>query len=480
MSLKEIMSGMDLSAPLPNLMVNGLTHDSRQVAPGFLFVALPGLHDQGTAYISEAVDKGAVAIAGPPPQAASGHLPYLVLDNPPQAYSRMAANYYHHPSRQLTVIGITGTNGKTTTAELLSAILNTHNTPTATLGTLGLHWKHERESTGFTTPGADQIHRIFAELRDHHIQAVVMEVSSHALKQSRVDHVDFNAVVFTNFTQDHLDYHPDMEDYLAAKLHLFDLIPPDRPAVVNLDDPHADYFRTAAPGPVLTYSLGQDADLRVKNMGLSLEVTVANLIYQDQTFSIESSLVGQYNLENMLAAAATSLALGIPPESIQTGIAHVSSIPGRLERIPSAAPGKVFIDYAHTPDAYAKLLGTVRDLSPHDTDIITLFGCGGDRDRAKRPLMAAQAELYSDQIVITSDNPRTERLEQINTDILRGFTHAKHRVIENRREALLHCLRSMKSNSILMILGKGRETYEIIGTEKAYHNDVEIVGTYEP
>jgi UDP-N-acetylmuramoyl-L-alanyl-D-glutamate--2,6-diaminopimelate ligase len=480
MALKEIMSGLELHSPLPDLTIHGLTHDSRQVAPGSLFVALPGLHDQGTAYIAEAAGKGASALAGPPPEVSVGNLPYLVVDNPPLAYSRMAANYFSHPSHQLSVIGITGTNGKTTTAELMTAILNAHGTPTATIGTLGLHRQQERESIGFTTPEANQIHRILAELLDHDIQAVVMEVSSHALKQYRVDDVDFNAVVFTNFTQDHLDYHPDMEDYLASKLHLFDLIPPDRPAVVNLDDPHAEFFLRATPGPVLTYSLNQGSDLRVKDMGLSLEVTVANLIYHDQSFSIESALVGQYNLENILAAAATSLALGLPPETIQAGLARVTSVPGRLERIPSAAPGKVFIDYAHTPDAYAKLLSTVRDLSARDTEIITLFGCGGDRDRTKRPLMAAQAELYSDQIVITSDNPRTESLEQINADILQGFSRDNHVVIENRQEALLHCLRSTSEKSILMILGKGREDYEIIGTEKVYHNDVEIVGTYEP
>ena len=485
MFLRQIMNGIDARTPLPELDITGLTHDSRQVIPGGLFVALPGLHVQGIEYIPQAINNGAAAVAGPSPQPQALLCPYIEVEDPPAAYSRMAANFNQHPSRRMSVIGITGTNGKTTTAEVLAAILRAHHLPTAIVGTLGLQWEQTRQSTGFTTPEADQIHRIFSDLLEKDIQGIVMEVSSHALKQRRVDDVDFNAVVFTNFTQDHLDYHHDMDDYLESKLRLFHLLPADRPAVVNLDDPHAKQFTEAAPGPVVTYSLGRDAglsggqtDLRVADMGLSLEVTVANLVYQGQTLSIESRLVGQYNLENLLAAAATALALEIPIGAIQEGISAVTAVSGRLECIPSVARGRVFIDYAHTPDAYTKLLGTIRQLAPKDAEIITLFGCGGDRDRTKRPLMAAQAEAYSDRLIITSDNPRTESLEQINADILNGLNRGKHVVINDRREALLHALGTTTDRSILLVLGKGREDYEIIGMEKVYHNDVEIVETY--
>ncbi|MFB0516752.1 MAG: UDP-N-acetylmuramoyl-L-alanyl-D-glutamate--2,6-diaminopimelate ligase [Candidatus Neomarinimicrobiota bacterium] len=480
MPLQQIMDGINFMAPLPDLDIAGLTHDSRQVAPGCLFVALPGLHVQGTAFITEAFHNGARAVAGPAPRPDSVKEPYIALSDPLAAYSRMAANFYQHPSKRVLVIGITGTNGKTTTAEVMAAILHAHEIPAAIVGTLGLRYEQTSASTGFTTPEANQIHKIFAELRDRKIQGVVMEVSSHALKQRRVDDVDFDIAVFTNFSQDHLDYHTDMDDYLAAKLRLFGLLPAGRPAVVNLDDPCSQQFIQAAPALVITYGLGKESDLQVVEMGLSLDVTVANLVYRDQAFSIESSLVGQYNLENLLAASATALVLDIPPSIIQAGIAAVTAVPGRLERIPSATPGKIFIDYAHTPDAYAQLLGTMRQLAPRKTEIITLFGCGGDRDRAKRPLMANQAEIYSDRLVITSDNPRTENLEQIITDILAGLSRKKHVVIANRKEALLHALTTMTDDSILMILGKGREDYEIIGTEKVYHNDVEIVETYEP
>lgn len=482
------MNGIEIKSLLPELEICGLTHDSRQVLPGWLFVALPGLKVQGVEFIPQALDNGAVAIAGPSPRPDAFPQPYIEMEDLPAAYSRMAANFYGHPSQRAAVIGITGTNGKTTTAEVLAGILRADNLSTAIVGTLGLQFRDARQSTGFTTPEADQIQKIFADLVAKGVHSVVMEVSSHALSQHRVDDIDFNAAVFTNLTQDHLDYHHDMDDYLAAKLRLFQLLSAGRPAVVNRDDLHAKHFIKASSGPVITYGLKNDIDLpgnsgrmhlQVVDMGLSLEVTVANLVYNGNTFSIESRLVGQYNLENLLAATAAALAIGVPETAIQEGVATVTAVPGRLERITSVARGRVFIDYAHTPDAYAKLLATIRRLAPKETEIITLFGCGGDRDRTKRPLMAAQAEHFSDRLIITSDNPRTESLNRINTDILKGLRCNKHTVINDRREALLHALNSMSKHSLLLILGKGREDYQIIGTEKVYHNDVEIVQTYQ-
>lgn len=480
MLLQEIMQGIELKAPPPDMEVTGLTHDSRQVAPGNLFVALSGQRTDGKKFIAQAVANGAVVVVGPPPVPSDGVPAYIDVDQPRSAYSRMAANFYHHPSRHMTVVGITGTNGKTTTAELVAAILRADRKPAASLGTLGLRRESAVSPTGFTTPEADQIHRIFSDLLDGDIRAVVMEVSSHALDQHRVDDVDFDAAAFTNLTREHLDYHQDMDAYLAAKLRLFELLAPDRPTVVNVDDPSGGRFIEAAPGPVITYSLAQPAVLQVVNLGLSLERTVANLSYRDEKFSIESLLVGAYNLENLLAATAIALALGVPPAVIQTGIAAVRAVPGRLERISAHVQGAVFIDYAHTPDAYEKVLGSMHQLAPQESKMITLFGCGGDRDRTKRPLMAAIAEAYSDQLIITTDNPRTESLAQINSDVLRGLTDQKHVVIEDRREALVHALGAMTADAILMILGKGRENYQIIGTEKVPHDDVEIVETYRP
>ena len=503
MSLPQIFAGVAVDNALPHVMIHGITHDSRQVEPDYLFVALDGEHLRGADFVPHAVSRGAVALAGALPPRQEQPLPSFPLPAPRPAYSRLAANYYGHPSRRMIVVGITGTNGKTTSAHILAAIFQAQGGSATVLGTLGVLILGGQDAgppryrgTSLTTPEADLIHKLLSELEQAGAGPVVMEVSSHALVQHRVDDVDFDAALFTNLSREHLDYHGDMDTYLAAKLRLFHLLRPDRPAVVNLDDPLGKTFVAAAPGPLLTYSLGPPAPfpgsrpnapqppgtetaLWVTHMNVTLQGTKAELSYNDERFPIASRLVGRYNLSNILAAAAAALALDVPIAAIQRGIQALTYVPGRLERISYAGPGTVFIDYAHTPAGYAQVLGTIRELAPPDARIITLFGCGGNRDQAKRPLMAAQAETYSQHLIVTSDNPRTENPDRIFEHILSGLKSDRHEVIKDRKKAVLHALGMMTAGSILMILGKGREQYQIIGTRKVTHDDIELVETFQ-
>lgn len=471
--------------------IESLTCDSRQVAPGTLFFALRGSKTDGHQYIKQAIAAGAVAIVLEDSSCAPDTVPWVQVADGRISMASLAARFYGYPTREIPLVGITGTNGKTTTTYLVEGILQAADMPAAVLGTISYRFGSTVIEASHTTPESTELQGIFRRLADDGAQAFVMEVSSHSLEQHRVDGCSFNVGVFTNLTRDHLDYHGSMEAYGAAKQRLFSQLLQGEScrAVINLDDPAADAFISAAACPVITYGLTEGADITAQQLTSTVEGISGQLVLKGQQTPFHSRLVGSYNLSNILAAAAAGVALGLTPQQIVTGIEQQKSVPGRLERVATTCGVTCLVDYAHTGDALENVLSTLKQLATGR--IITVFGCGGDRDNGKRPIMGRIAAQYSDLAVVTSDNPRTEDpqriLEQIRDGIIplgvreyqvhecipgmnrdKGFV-----VLENRREAIRLAANLAQPGDILLLAGKGHEDYQIIGTTKHHFDDRE-------
>lgn len=496
MRLRELLESM------PQYQVTGdasveidfLTCDSRQVRPGTLFFALPGSSVDGHTFIQRAVEAGATAVVLENPAYAPATVPWVQAVDGRLAMARMAARFQGDPTAQLPLIGITGTNGKTTTTYLIEGILAAAGLPAAVLGTISYRFGNTVIGASHTTPESTELQAAFRQLAEAGARAFVMEVSSHALEQKRVDGCHFDVGVFTNLTRDHLDYHQTMAAYQAAKQRLFsellaaDAIKNHRRAVINLDDPTGTDFVRAAVCPVISYGIAHAADVTVRDLHSSVEGIHGTLLTPAGEVPFRSQLVGRYNLSNILAAVATGIALEVPLEAISRGIEQQTRVPGRLERVPNQRGVTCLVDYAHTGDALENVLATLKELATGR--IITVFGCGGDRDPGKRPVMGAIAARFSDFSVVTSDNPRTENphaiLEQIRagivplalreytaTELEQGFSDKGFCVLESRREAIRLAARLVRPGDILLLAGKGHEDYQIIGTVKHHFDDRE-------
>ncbi|MEQ8236079.1 MAG: UDP-N-acetylmuramoyl-L-alanyl-D-glutamate--2,6-diaminopimelate ligase [Syntrophomonadaceae bacterium] len=468
MQLTRIMEGIEyrLAGGSPDLEITGLAYDSRKVKPGDLFICVKGLKTDGHQYVEQALNKGAAALLAekeivPVPD----HVAVLVTNDTRKAIARMAANFFAHPSRQLRVIGVTGTNGKTTTTHLIQAILQQNGARVGIMGTLYAKIGSVEMNMGHTTPEALEIQEFMHLVGQEKGEYLVMEVSSHALDWGRVDQIDFHSAVFTNLTQDHLDYHLTMERYRDAKLKLFAGLAENAGAfaVINADDPAADAFKASAAAEYVTYGIECTADLRAKDMVTNLKGTSFTAIYGDISLDLNMKMIGRFSVYNALAAMAFALREGVAPATIKTALENVAGVPGRFEQVDCGQEFTVVVDYAHTPDGLENILRTAREIK--ENRLITVFGCGGDRDKGKRPLMGKIAAQYSDFCIVTSDNPRSEEPEAIIDDIIPGLMaieNSHYAKIVDRREAIHQAIHLARKGDLVIIAGKGHETYQLV------------------
>jgi UDP-N-acetylmuramoyl-L-alanyl-D-glutamate--2,6-diaminopimelate ligase len=468
MNLSEILSGVELKQPLPRelaaLPVEGLEFDSRKVAPGALFFAFPGSRTDGRQFAADAVGKGAVAVASEfaaPPELAAN---WIEVRHGRHALATAARNFYGRPDERIGLTGITGTNGKTTTSYLIDSVLRTAGHTTALIGTIEYHLAGRVIPAVNTTPESLDLIRLLAELEREGGSHATMEVSSHALALGRVYGLRFHTTVFTNLTRDHLDFHGNMDAYFAAKSLLFAGAggPPPAYAILNRDDSYAKWIKTNPETQVIRYGLGPEAELRARHIASGFQGLRFDVQYGKTRFNIESPLIGKINVYNILAACGTGLSYGIDPETVARGIAALRAVPGRFERVDEGQPFVVAVDYAHTDDALRNTIAVARGLNPKR--VITLFGCGGDRDRTKRPLMGQAAAEASDLVVLTSDNPRSEDPLAIMNDALVGIrrTDVPHIVEPDRAAAIARALKEAREGDIVILAGKGHETYQVL------------------
>lgn len=475
MALADLLQGLVDAHAIPDCRITGISVDSRTVEPGDLFIGMPGLSNDGRAYAASAVDNGAAALlleAGGDAGIPAAGIPVLQLQNVRQHIGLILNRFYGFPSSQLKVIGVTGTNGKTTCTQLLGRILDRPNQRCAIIGTLGNGFPGALETATHTTPDVVTVHRLLSDFVEQGAKAVCMEVSSHALEQDRIAGININIAVFTNLTRDHLDYHGDMESYAAAKARLFG-VEGLEVAVINLDD---EYGRQLAANlreaSVIGYGISA-GDVRADAIQAQADGTSMTLLLDDKGYDVRSGIYGEFNVSNLLAVASVLKALNWEDETIATALSASMPVPGRMERFGHAENGPVVVvDYAHTPDALQHALSALR---PHTQGALwCVFGCGGDRDRGKRSLMGKVADELADHVVLTDDNPRTESPEQIIKEIEQGM-HRPHQVIRPRERAVRETIAEARVSDLILLAGKGHEDYQEIGKERLHYSDRELV-----
>lgn len=472
MKLKQLFKDIpDIKVHGPkDPVLTGVCANSKVLVPGNLFVAKRGKTFDGSAFIPEAIDCGAVAVLTDIFDPSLSHITQVVHPDVNAIEALVGARFYEHPSRKLFTVGITGTNGKTSTSFMIRHLLEEQDTRTGLIGSIQYIIGQQKYDATHTTPDVLTCHKLLREMTRKDCQAAVMEVTSHALTQGRVAEIEFDTAVFTNLSQDHLDYHGDMQSYAAAKRKLFQDLGEDKIVICNADDPWTDTVVRPTQAKEITYGITNAADVRASNIRFTAEGSSCTITAGEEECDFSWSLLGRFNIYNLLATVALGISRKITLQAICEAMSGFPGVAGRLERVADSGQRQIFVDFSHTPDALDKALETLREAS--SAKLTVVFGCGGDRDRDKRPRMAEAAEKWADRIIVTSDNPRSEDPLSICNEIMRGFSSLEKVFVQvDRREAIRGAIQGSPPDGIVLIAGKGHETYQIFARQTVEFDD---------
>lgn len=486
MELTELLNSIKVIQVLGEVQrqdVGSIDYDSRSVKKNSVFVAMKGFSTDGHKFINEAINKGAIAVVVEDNNAAPDEIfihsktAKILVRNSRIALAELSKGFYKDPSSRIKLIGITGTNGKTTTAFYLKHIIENTGYKTGLMGTIANYIGDERNDSSLTTPESNDLNALLYKMISKGCSHAVMEVSSHSLALHRVHGLDFKCGIFTNITSDHLDFHNSFGNYLNSKKILFDNLSQDSFAIINADDPNSVSITKNTKAKIISYGTSATADYRIYNIYYDLNGTKFMISNNSKSYSLSTSLIGTFNAFNATAAFSAAASFGIDANKLVEGIKSAPQVPGRFEVIGSGSK-KVIVDYSHTADSLKQALTAVREIVKNNLSVITIFGCGGNRDKSKRPEMGRIASELSDEIIITSDNPRSEDPFKIIDDIKTGILKTNYKVIENREEAIALTVKSAPENSVILIAGKGHETYQEINGVRNHFSDQEIAKKY--
>ncbi len=479
MKLQELLLNTPVQKVIGNFVdadISSVTSDSRKVKQGSLFVAFSGPKTDGAKFISQAIAQGAKVIVVEETLNLSiipDGVVFLKVNDPQKFLAGLLKNFYRDPASLVALIGITGTNGKTTISYLLESLFKRAGKICGVIGTINHRFGNKVFKAENTTPGLVENFMLVAQMAEHGAYCCAMEVSSHALDQRRVLGLDFRYAIFTNLTSDHLDYHQNRENYFLAKAKLFESLGPTRRGIINIDDEFGDRLKEMTSAAVWTYGIKNKADFFAQKIQLGFEGSCFEMVTPVGSIEIQTKLIGLHNIYNILSVAAVGVGEGLPIDVIKKGIEDLVQVPGRLERINAGQDFYVFVDYAHTEDALRNILSSMREVKK--ARVIVVFGCGGDRDKTKRPRMASVVEELSDFAIVTTDNPRSEDPQQIICEILVGFKNKDFKVVLDRKEAILEALRLAKEGDVVIIAGKGHEDYQIFKEKTIAFDECAIV-----